>query len=124
MFRQDVLDRVEAECRKAEDKHPSWPADRLRQAAIVVEEAGELLRAVLCLTEHRDGVSHPSGVHGYQEHIKIGADLDGAILHEAAQTAAMAMRFIENYRCAYPGQIVSPLADARTLPELPLEPQD
>lgn len=67
----DVLD----ELHKAVTKHPSWPRhDAIHAAAIVQEEAGELIRAALQF-HYEDG--SPDEIH-----------------KEAIQTAAMGLRFL------------------------------
>lgn len=58
----------------AEQKHPAWPGDIVHAAAIVGEEAGELLQAAL-------------NVH-YQ-----GSAVD-PLVKESAQTGAVAVRFL------------------------------
>ncbi len=73
-----VIDEVFGALRKAEAKHPGWPMDPIHAAAIVGEEAGELTRAAL------------------QYHYE-GVDSD-PMLQEAAETAAMAIRFLINAR--------------------------
>lgn len=60
---------------KAVLKHPYWPTDIFKALAIVSEEAGELAMAV--------------NDHQYKQ-----ASIDNAIT-EAAQTAAVCIRFIE-----------------------------
>lgn len=69
-----ALKKVTEELLRARKLHPSWPEDSIHQAAIVQEEAGELIRAAL---QH---------------------ELDGASKQpmetEAIQTAAMALRFL------------------------------
>lgn len=65
---------VAAEVLRAEKKHPGWPSDAVHAAAIVGEEAGELLQAAL------------------QWHYE-GGNL-ASMRKEAVQTAAMAVRFL------------------------------
>jgi hypothetical protein len=72
------LQQVLHELSCAEVSHPQWPEDVVHQAAIVAEEAGELVRAALQQRYERG--SHR---HAYTE---------------AMQTAAMALRFMKNYR--------------------------
>lgn len=60
----------------AETRHPVWPEDMIHQAAIVAEESGELIRAVL---------NYVQGKKRYYE-----------IHHEAKQTGAMALRMLVN----------------------------
>ena len=73
---QDVL----AELRRATRLYPAWPQDQIHAAAIVAEESGELVRAAL-----------NEAYHG-----TFRCDTD----REAVQTAAMAIRFLENRRGA------------------------
>ena len=42
-----IMVRVDKELERAREKFPSWPRDMIHAAAIVAEEAGELLRASL-----------------------------------------------------------------------------
>jgi NTP pyrophosphatase (non-canonical NTP hydrolase) len=65
----------------ATEKHPNWPADDIHGAAIVAEEAGELVRAAL------------------QSTYENGRTIE---MHkEAIQTAAMALRFLMNMPINY-----------------------
>lgn len=57
-------------------KHPNWPKDKIHQAAIIAEEAGELIRASL--------------KYEYEN------DVDSELEVEAIQTGAMALRFLVN----------------------------
>ena len=45
-----VYMRVIMEIKRAEKLHPNYPADHLRRTAIMVEEAGEALKAAVTLT--------------------------------------------------------------------------
>ena len=47
MKTEEVLSLVMTEIIRAEEKHPDWPADPVRAAAVVAEESGELVKAVL-----------------------------------------------------------------------------
>ena len=48
----DVIDLVFGELQRAEEKHPGWPDDPVHAAAIVAEEAGEVVKAALNLRYH------------------------------------------------------------------------
>lgn len=71
-----ILVAVLADLNSAEEKHPKWPKDHIHQAAIVAEEAGELVQAAL---KHKY-----EGGRYYDMH------------SEALQIAAMAIRFLKN----------------------------
>tara|TARA_Y100000034_G_C6844347_1_gene382329 strand:- start:507 stop:806 length:300 start_codon:yes stop_codon:yes gene_type:complete len=72
-----VIDLVFSELKKAEAKHPSWPEDFIHGAAIVAEEAGELVQASL-------------------DHVYEEGDRLEEMRTEAAQVAAMGIRFLTN----------------------------
>jgi hypothetical protein len=72
----DAFRRITDELDRAEKIHPEWPRDIVYQAAIVTEEAGELLKAAL---DHKEGKG-PSD----------------DIIKEAVQVGAMAIRFLKN----------------------------
>lgn len=74
MNRTEALRLVSAELKRARKLHPIWPTDTIHAAAIVGEEAGELVRAAL---NHR----YASGT------------LDACDV-EAIQTAATCIRFL------------------------------
>lgn len=76
MTNHQVLDLVMQELRRAEEKHPGWPDDPIHGAAIVGEEAGELIQAAL-------------------DHIYDGKR-PWSMAVEAAQVAAMGIRFLLN----------------------------
>jgi NTP pyrophosphatase (non-canonical NTP hydrolase) len=75
MTSQQIRNLIEEELTQAREQHPNWPDYYVHRAAIVAEEAGELLRAALRF-EYEDGDL---------------ADLE----KESIQTAAMAIRFLE-----------------------------
>lgn len=82
------------EMERAERKHPHWPKDDiLRQAVIIMEEAGETVKAGLELVERLDFE---------REHIDNEAEAISAFEQrldtEAVHTAAMALRFLLNWR--------------------------
>lgn len=65
---------IDLELNDAVGKHPDWPNDHIHQAAIINEEAGELIRAAI---QHK----YEKGRY-YDMH------------REAIQTGAMALRFL------------------------------
>lgn len=68
-----------------EDMHPAWPVDNIYAAAIVAEEAGEVVKAALQATFE----GQP------KNNIRI----------ELVQTGAMALRFLKNFpEMILPGQ--------------------
>ena len=42
---ESIIDMIAEEIRRAEMLHPGWPSDPIHGAAIVAEEAGELVQA-------------------------------------------------------------------------------
>lgn len=75
-MRQPVLDLIQKELNSARAKFNYWPTDPVHAAAIVAEEAGELVRASLR--------------YAYED-LRL-SELE----REAVQTAAMAIRFLNN----------------------------
>ena len=71
-----ALEQIFSEMDRAEKLHPDWPTNPIHQAAIVTEEAGELLQASLNHNEHKGSKK--------------------AIITEAIHTAASALRFLKN----------------------------
>jgi hypothetical protein len=76
MTLNDISKAINEEMEQAEIKFPSWPEDLIHGAAIVVEEAGELIKACL------------------QNRYEKGSLAE--VEKEAIQTATMAIRFLEN----------------------------
>ena len=76
MKKSEILELIEEELQKAEKKHPNWPENIFKQAAIVSEETGEMVRACLHL-EDEGGSIHQ-------------------IKDELIQTAAMCIRMLLN----------------------------
>ena len=71
-----VLAQIFSEVERAEKLHPDWPTNPIHQAAIVTEEAGEILQASLNHNEQKGSKK--------------------AIITEAIHTAASALRFLKN----------------------------
>lgn len=67
---------IRDELSRAETLHPTWPADIIHQAAVVAEEAGELVQAA-------------------NDHI-YKAPCPERLRTEAVQVGAMAIRFLIN----------------------------
>lgn len=85
---QSAVEALLNELHDAEIQHPSWPEEAVHAAAIVVEEAGELLRDTATYEENGD------------------AKLITNMQIEAVQTGAMALRFLKNL----------PTSQKRTIP--------
>lgn len=73
-----VLAEIERELQRAVAKFPTWPTDPLHASGVVMEETGELAKAVLQAV--------------YEPHKSTQADVRA----EAIQTAAMAIRFVQS----------------------------
>ena len=71
-----ALVQIFSEVERVEKLHPDWPTNPIHQAAIVTEEAGELLQASLNHNEHKGSKK--------------------AIITEAIHTAATVIRFLKN----------------------------
>jgi NTP pyrophosphatase (non-canonical NTP hydrolase) len=71
----NAFDEIFQELKRAEKKFPGWPEDPVHAAAILAEEAGELVQAALDFFYGRE--KNP-------EKMRL----------EAAQTGAMAVRFL------------------------------
>jgi hypothetical protein len=84
MDRSKIWAEVELELRRAKRQFPNWPDHPAAQAGIVNEEAGELMKAAL-EWKYQRGRS--------PDEQKVQQD---AMIQEAIQTAAMAIRFLEN----------------------------
>lgn len=77
LITREIFDELKA----AKEKHPDWPKDLIHAAAIVGEEAGELLQAAIN--------------YEYMDVIYLD-DARKKIKDEAIQTAAMCVRLLEN----------------------------
>lgn len=86
MDRKLIWQAVELELRKAKKLFPNWPDHPAAQAGIVTEEAGELMKAALEWKYERN--ENPT-----LQQIQIDQ-----MKEEAIQTAAMAIRFLENLK--------------------------
>ena len=73
---ENALAQIFSEVERAEKLHPDWPTSSIHQAAIVTEEAGELLQASLNHNEHKGSKK--------------------AMITEAIHTAASVIRFLKN----------------------------
>lgn len=73
-----ALAQIFSEVERAEKLHPDWPTNPIHQAAIVTEEAGELLQASLNHNERRGSKK--------------------AMITEAIHTAASVIRFLKNIK--------------------------
>ena len=71
-----IWELIIAEHKSANIKHPEWPKDQVHAAAVVAEESGELVRAVLNEVYEKENMDF--------------AD------KEAIQTAATCIRFLEH----------------------------
>ncbi len=73
-----VMAEIDRELQRAVAKFPAWPTDPLHASGVVMEESGELAKAVLQAV--------------YEPHKSTQADVRA----EAIQTAAMAIRFVQS----------------------------
>lgn len=85
MTQPAILDEILKELRRAKKKHPSWPVHIVARAAVVAEEAGELVRAAL---------NFKYEAKGRFEQKEWAKEME----KEAIHTAATAIRFIEALR--------------------------
>jgi sirohydrochlorin ferrochelatase len=81
-----ILDDILKEVKRAKKKHPRWPDHVVARAAIVSEEAGELVRAALLYKYERE--SSPEDQKQQIDDMK----------KEAIQTAATCIRFLEDLK--------------------------
>ncbi len=90
------------ELQRAEAKHPVWPDNRLRQVAIMVEEAGEALQAALTIIETEESLTQRPQ-EGYDVTLAYNgmAMLEENLEAEVVSTAAMALRWLLNRRPLY-----------------------
>jgi NTP pyrophosphatase (non-canonical NTP hydrolase) len=72
----EVMSKMTEELRRAEKIHPDFPKDIVYQCAIMIEEAGETMKAVLDFKSNKVQL----------EEVK----------KEAIQTGAMILRFLKN----------------------------
>lgn len=71
-----IIIEILSEVNRAENKYPTWPECNVKRAAIVMEEAGELIREANLLDEGKGSVSN--------------------LRTEAIQTAAMCVRLLRH----------------------------
>lgn len=76
----EIIEEILTELNRARAKFPTWPDDPIHAAAVLLEESGELMKAVLeaCYQKEPDG--------HFLQLIEVR--------NEAVQTAAMAIRFL------------------------------
>lgn len=72
---REICEKIEEEIKRAEKIHPEWPDDVVHGAAILAEEAGEVLKAALDIY--------------YKREFNLQV-----LRKELIQTAAMAFRFL------------------------------
>ena len=84
--RIEIWQQIEIELRNAKKKFPGWPDHPAAQAGIVCEKSGELMKA--CLQWKYERGEGDLIQQWQREQMK----------KEALQTAAMAIRFLENLK--------------------------
>lgn len=83
--KHSIFKLIDDELKRAKRLHRNWPDHVAAQAGIVVEEAGELMRAAINWKYERSG--DPATEEEQRK----------AIREEAVHTAATAIRFLENF---------------------------
>ena len=73
-----VIDLIICELKKAEEKHPGWPTDRIHAVSIITEEVGEAMREAIDITYFPQ--------NGSEERL----------IKELAQIGAMAIRALKS----------------------------
>jgi NTP pyrophosphatase (non-canonical NTP hydrolase) len=73
----DIVGEILKELERAESIHPEWPSDPIYAASIMMEEAGEVVKAV-------------------NDAVEKGSDTEDCKT-EAIQAAAMCIRFLKNF---------------------------
>ena len=74
-----VVTMIELELEKAAVSHPNYPADPVRRAAIVGEEAGEVLAAALDLTR-APGAAFPPNANLRMELVHVASTAIRALI--------------------------------------------
>lgn len=77
-----VIELIMHELVAAEKKHPGWPDDNIHRAAILAEEAGECVKEAINYEYGNNPLDRDRAYH--------------AMIKEAAQTGAMAIRLLRN----------------------------
>ena len=80
-----LIEEIMTELKRAKKKHPSWPDHIVARAAVVGEEAGELVRAAL---NHKYEAPTPDQRAQWKEEMR----------KEAIHTAATCIRFLEGLK--------------------------
>jgi hypothetical protein len=81
--REKALGMVGIELEKACQKHPNFPEDPIHQVAIMIEEAGEAMKAAIDVVYHtEESIDRLAQIHHLKE--------------ELAQTGAMCIRCLIN----------------------------
>jgi len=97
-----ALELILTELRKAEEKHPGWPTDPCRRMMIIAEESGEAVQAVLSLVELEEQQHRDIERFGRSQLDYLALRIqEGKTVHEVAQTGAMALRWLINYRSKF-----------------------
>ena len=72
-----VIDLIICELKKAEEKHPGWPTDRIHAVSIIAEEVDEAMQEAIDITYFQNGSEE-------------------RLIKELAQTGAMAIRALKS----------------------------
>jgi NTP pyrophosphatase (non-canonical NTP hydrolase) len=88
----NVFNRIFAEIRDSESKHPKMPADPIRRAALLVEEVGEVMKAAIDQTRPLEG----------DDPLRIReVTLFKEVWRETTQVAAQAIRQLSEMEIEY-----------------------